>query len=313
VTPHVRAGGGRYDARVELRIATCLHLPEPDADEDLLLEALRHAGVRARMAAWNDPAQDWGAAIPTLLRSTWDYIHDLDLFRAWLARVERACVLWNEREFVEANLHKRYLLDLDRRKVAIVPTELLERGSTRTLAEVARRRSWSNVVIKPAVGAGSFATKRFDHAALDAGEQFLREHLPQRDMLVQPYLDSVELHGERALVWIDGEFTHAVRKTPRFSGQDEVVSGSLSIRAEERALGTLALAPLADKLLYARVDVAHDNDGRLCIMELELIEPSLFLKQDPRALARFVAAIVRELRALPTAPPPTRSHPSASN
>ncbi|MFN0253921.1 MAG: hypothetical protein ACKV2T_44065, partial [Kofleriaceae bacterium] len=95
---------------MDLRIATCTPLPEPDVDEELLLDALRAKGVRARMAAWNDPAEDWDARGPTLIRSTWDYIHDIDGFRAWLARAERAGPVWNSRALVERNLHKGYLL-----------------------------------------------------------------------------------------------------------------------------------------------------------------------------------------------------------
>lgn len=283
---------------MDLRIATCRPLPEVDADEALLLAALRRRGIRGRMAGWNDPAENWDTPVPTLLRSTWDYIHDLEAFRTWLARVDKAAPLWNPRRVIETNLHKSYLLALERRGVSIVPTELVARGSSATLSEISRRRYWNNVVVKPAVGAASFETRRFGPRELTLGENFLRGHLPQRDMLVQPYLDAVDTHGERALVWIDGEFTHAVRKTPRFSGGEESVSESLSISADERALGSLALAPLVADLLYARVDVAHAADGRLCVMELELIEPSLFLRQDSRALERFADAIARKLSAV---------------
>jgi hypothetical protein len=120
--------------------------------------------------------------------------------------------------------------------------------------------------------------------------------LVDRDALVQPYLPSVETHGERALVWIDGHFTHAVRKTPRWSGENESVSDALAVEPDERALGELALAPLASRLLYARVDVARDERGEPLLMELELIEPSLFLAQHASALSRFVDAIIRRGR-----------------
>ena len=119
-----------------MRIATCRPLPEIDVDENLLLEALRRHGVHARMAAWNDPAQDWDAPVATLIRSTWDYIHDLAAFRAWLARAERAAPLWNPRQVIEPNLHKGYLLLLEQRGVAIAPTELVLRGSTKSLSEI---------------------------------------------------------------------------------------------------------------------------------------------------------------------------------
>jgi hypothetical protein len=117
----------------------------------------------------------------------------------------------------------------------------------------------------------------------------------ERDLLIQPYLPSVEGHGERALVWIDGEFTHAVRKSPRFADGAESVSEALPISSAERALGHAALRDVADQLLYARVDVALGFDGTPVLMELELIEPSLFLLQNPRALQRLVEGIRRRL------------------
>src|SRR6185503_14222741 len=112
---------------------------------------------------------------------------------------------------------------------------------------------------------------------------------------VQPYVASVEAYGERALVWIDGELTHAVRKTPRFSHDAEVVSEALPIAADERALAEAVLAPFTPRLLYGRVDVARDDAGRSMVMELELIEPSLFVARHPPAMARLVAALPRRL------------------
>lgn len=282
---------------MHLRIATCTQLPEPDADEELLLDALRARGVDARMAAWNDPREDWDARVPTVIRSTWDYIHDLERFRAWLARAERAAPLWNPRRIVERNVHKGYLLELEARGVRIVPTEFLRRGFDMDLELLRASRGFGAVVIKPAVGAGSFATRRFEAHDGERAQDFLRESLRERDVLVQPWLPSVDGHGERACVWIDGAFTHAVRKTPRFSGEDESVSEAVAIEPAEQALAERALAPIAKELLYARVDVAPGLDGRPCVMELELVEPSLFLKQHPPALARLADALARRVRA----------------
>lgn len=280
---------------MKLRIATCTPLPEPDVDEELLLDALRAKGVDARMAAWNDPREDWDARVPTLIRSTWDYIHRISEFRAWLVRAERAAPLWNPRTIVERNLHKGYLMELERGGIPITPTELLPRGSDASLDDLRARRGWGTVVIKPAIGAGSFATRRFEAREAELGQHFLRDSLRERDVLVQPWLPSVDGHGERACVWIDGAFTHAVRKTPRLSGQDESVSEAVAPEPAERALAEKVLAPLAKELLYARVDVAPGLDGRPCVMELELVEPSLFLKQHPPALARLADAVARRL------------------
>ncbi|MBK7643339.1 MAG: hypothetical protein IPJ19_09840 [Planctomycetes bacterium] len=280
---------------MHLRIATCKPLPETDLDEDLLLAALAARGIQARMAAWNDPAQDWDARVPTVIRSTWDYIHDLPRFLAWAERAEHSAPLWNPLAVVRANVHKRYLVELDARGVPTVPTALVERARACSIAALARERGWQRLMLKPAVGAGSFGARRFEAHEHESAQSHLDALLAQGDALVQPYLESVEGHGERALVWIDGEFTHAVRKSPRFADGFESVSEALPIESDERELAEAVLADAPTGLLYARVDVARGPDGRPRLMELELVEPSLFLRQHPPACARLVAALARRL------------------
>ena len=278
---------------MRLRIATCRPLPEPDVDESLLNDALSAAGIQPVMCAWDDPAA-WTGAVPTLVRSTWDYIHRLDAFRDWIKHVGRTAPLWNPAVVMRENLHKRYLLLLASRGVSIVPTMLVERGDRRPFKDLARPLEATQLVIKPAVGAGSFETHRVTSDSAEASSLWERL-VSERDMLIQPYLSAVESHGERALVWIDGEFTHAVRKSPRFAADAEQVSEALPISDAERTLGEAALAPWRSMLLYARVDVAPGRDGHPVVMELELVEPSLFLKQSPRALARLVSGVRRRL------------------
>jgi hypothetical protein len=280
---------------VHLRIATCRPLPEPDADEELLLSALAARGIEARMAAWNDPREDWDARVPTVIRSTWDYIHDLPRFLAWAERAERAASLWNPLAVVRANVHKRYLLELDARGVPTVQTVLVERARACSLAALAREHRWQRLMLKPAVGASSFGARRFEAHELGEAQRHLDALLQRGDALVQPYLESVEGHGERALVWIDGELTHAVRKSPRFADGHESVSAALPIEKDERALAEQALESAPSGLLYARVDIARDERGAPMLMELELVEPSLFLRQHPPACERLVAALARRL------------------
>lgn len=262
----------------KIAIATCLKLPEPDHDEAPLLSALRRSGVEADMLAWDDPKAEPGRYEAVIIRSTWNYIHDLPAFLSWAERTARATKLINPLEILRWNTHKGYL-----REVAVpsVPTVYAGRGKP------APDWSWADVVVKPQVGAGSFATRRFQDKK--EARAFLASQ--DRDMMVQPYLRSVEGHGERALIWIAGEVTHSVRKTPRFTGSDESVSEALPVSKEERAFAERALAPYARRLLYARVDVAPADDGSLLLMELELVEPSLFLKQCPAALERLSGAI----------------------
>ncbi len=187
------------------------------------------------------------------------------------------------------------LLDIALAVVVAVEVMRLRRGDATPLRDVMRVHGAARVVVKPAVSGGSRETMRVDASTLDAGEAHLRGLVAREDVLVQPYLDSVEGHGERALVWIDGELTHAVRKSPRFIGDEESVSAAVAIAGDEAAVARAALAVAPTPLLYARIDVARDEHGAPRVMELELIEPSLFFAQGPAALARLVAAVRRQL------------------
>jgi hypothetical protein len=281
---------------LDLAIATCARLPEPDPDAAPLADALRAAGLSFEVAAWDDADGPWPLARATLIRSTWNYPWHPVAFAAWVDRVENA--LWNPAGVVRWNLHKRYLLDLEASGLDVTPTELVTTGSTESLASILDRRGWTEAVVKPAVSAGSYKTLRTRRSDLRAGESHLRELARDRDVLVQQYLSSVEDYGERALVWVDGEVTHAVRKSPRFQGEDETVSDAVPITDAERALAHRAVAAVQGDLLYARVDLAPGPDGAPMIMELELIEPSLFFPQGPSALDRLISGIERRLAAL---------------
>src|SRR5262245_60598580 len=277
----------------DVALASCRFLPEPDPDQALLEGALRRRGLSAATLAWDDPAADWPSARLTVLRSTWNYPHRPQEFLDWVDGTARVTELWNPPAVVHANIHKSYLLALARRGIATVPTRLLPRGSDVALRDVAG--DWDSVVVKPAISAASLETLRV-HKDAPEGESHLRRLLAARDVLVQPYLPSVEGTGERALVCVDGALTHAVRKHPRFAAEDETVSTALTIDEDERRLAEAALATAAQPLLYARVAAAPDAAGRPLIMELELIEPCRFLWQHSPALERFADAILRTAR-----------------
>lgn len=289
----------------DLRVASCLCLPEPDPDAEPLAEAFARAGVEAAVMGWDDPQADWDAPLPTLIRATWTYARFPDEFFAWLGRVAAAGPLWNPYEVVRANVHKRYLLELPARGVAAVPTKLVERGGAATLSEMmdemraqlGEQKVLDKLVVKPAIGAGSLDTEVFRRGDDASFTSHLTRLTSRGDALVQPFVDSVHEYGERSMVWIDGELSHAIRKTPRFAGDDERVEGPVPIAEDEAAIAEAALAPLADQLLYARVDLARDAAGQPMVMELELIEPSLFFTRRPGSADRLVAALMRRLAA----------------
>jgi hypothetical protein len=291
---------------LDVALATCVDLPEADNDLQPLLEALRAAGASAQALAWDDPGADFASARLTLLRSTWNYSEKPAAFLAWVGRTAARTSLWNPEATVRWNAHKSYLLDLETRGVPVVPTHLARRGDPAPLGDILRRRRWSEVVVKPAVSGGSRATIRVGPDDLERGEAHLRALLAGEDVLVQPYQRSVEEPGERAVVTVERVPMHAVRKSPRFLGDPESVSEAVPIEDDERELVARALAAVPGPLLYARVDVARGPDGAPRVMELELIEPSLFFVQSPRTLEAYVAAVLRRLARHPLdgRPPP---------
>jgi glutathione synthase/RimK-type ligase-like ATP-grasp enzyme len=279
---------------IDVALATCRVLPEADDDEALVLAALRDRGLDARMLAWDDDDAPFHDARITVLRSTWNYAWHADAFRAWLRRTAEVTTLVNPLAVVEWNLHKRYLLDLEAAGVPTVPTELVARQSGRTLRDVVTAHGWVRAIVKPAISCASRLTLAVDESNLAAGEQHLRDVSAHEDVLVQPYQDAVEDYGERSIVWIDGEITHAIRKSRRLHGDHESVA-HVAIDPHERDLALRAVAAVEGEVLYARVDMVPGPDGEPRIMELELIEPSLFFDHSARALERFARAIARQL------------------
>lgn len=279
---------------MKLRVATCMTLPEVDVDEAPLAEALARAGIEAQLLAWDDPNVDWSLPVPTVLRSTWNYALDIGAFLGWIDRVAAVAPLFNPAPVVRHNVYKRYLLELAARGVGVVPTTLVEQGQDTDLAAIAAAYGTSRLVIKPEIGAGSLGTRVFAQVDDVAYDHF--DILSSRGaVLIQPYLASVDDYGERSLVWIDGQLSHAIRKSPRFAGDAESVTGPHPIADDERALAEAALAPYQGHILYARVDMARDAWNRPVVMELEMAEPSLFFAKQPGSADRFVAGLRNRL------------------
>lgn len=287
---------------MDLTLVTCTQMPEPDVDQQPLLDALAAAGVDARMAAWDDASVDWSASPLTVVRSTWNYTDDRPAFLDWMRRASSSStVLRNPLGVMAPNSHKGYLAGLERADVPVVPTRWLTRDEAETAdADAMRALPWDRVIIKPAVGAGSRGVQAFD-LGTDDGATAAAEHAAAlrrtSEVLVQPQLQSIVETGERNIVWIDGEVTHVVIKRARLEGDHERAGDARAATDEELQLTRRVLRTVPQieqrEVLYARVDVAPDELGTLRVIELELVEPSLFLTEHEPAMERFVAALVR--------------------
>jgi O-ureido-D-serine cyclo-ligase len=282
-------------SRPSVVLATATKIGKEDFDQAPLVQAFDDVGVEARVLAWDDAGAQAGfaTACACLLRSTWNYVQNYQRFLPWVDWCAGVTALWNPANVVRWNSHKQYLLELQALGVPIVPTQLHRRGAAVDVGALAR--FGADLVVKPAVSAGSFGTVRStgDHAT---GAAHLSDWVAERDMLVQRYQPSVMTYGERALIVIDGQLSHAVRKRARFAGDGEAVSNqAVPIADDERALAERVLAAAPGPLLYARVDLVRDEAGVPCLMELELIEPSLFFARHPPAAACLAAAVAARL------------------
>lgn len=277
---------------MRIGLVNCAVLPEPDLDEQPLLDAFQARGHDATSAAWDDPAVDWSSFDCCALRATWNYAQKSDAFIEWMRRADLQTQLLNPIGTLQWNLHKGYLNELEQQGIPTIPTAFYAQGSSidvRTLSDDLR---WSRIVIKPTISAGSFGTRAFDlDLEADEAQRFFDEMIDSRDMMIQRYIPSVDTVGETSIVMIARELTHAVEKRPRFDDQDEQVFLRDPITDEMRALAARVLDAASKEHLYARVDVIPDDDGSLMLSELEMLEPSLFFTLHPSAADTFVRAL----------------------
>ena len=265
-------------------------------DDRLLQAALTRRGLTSIRVDWADPDVDWSRFRCAVFRTTWDYFERYAEFTEWLERVERATRLCNPAALIRWNVDKRYLADLAERGVPVVPTRYLERGSPRTLEDVLDATGWDEAVVKPCVSGAARHTYRVNRRTADELQPLLGSLLANESMMVQPFQADVARTGEDTLMMFGGRYSHAVRKVAKpgdFRVQDDH-GGTVhayeptdeQIAVAERAVAACRPAPV-----YGRVDLVRDNDGRLAIMELELIEPELWIRLHPPAAESFAAGI----------------------
>ncbi|HEX6341540.1 hypothetical protein [Umezawaea sp.] len=286
---------------MKVLLVSCGDVPTGDGDDDALVGALDDVGVHAEWAPW-DSGVDFAAADLAVLRSPWDYTDRLPEFLAWCATVPG---LANPLPVVRWNTDKAYLVELAAAGVPVVPTTLLHPGD---------RPRWPSggFVVKPAVGAGSRGALKVadgDHAAADAHWESLGAKA-----LLQPYQSAVDSHGETAVVYFGGQYSHAFTKGAMLT-EDAVLdpSGTFIVERLSPAVPDAARRRVAEDvldaatgllgirradLLYARVDLVAGEDGSPLLLELELAEPSLGFRQtDAAAPQRFASAVRAALSA----------------
>jgi glutathione synthase/RimK-type ligase-like ATP-grasp enzyme len=269
-------------------------------DDGLLQDALRRVGLSSARVDWARPDVDWSGFRCAVFRTTWDYFDRFGEFSTWLDHVEGATALCNSPSIIRWNLDKHYLGDLAAKGIRVVASRFVERGSGATLHDLIEESGWEDAVIKPCISGAARHTYRINRGNAGTFEPVVRQLLAEEALILQPFQEDIVRRGEDTLMVLDGRYSHAVRKVPKpgdFRVQqdhggtvEDYTPTKQQIELAERAMAACVPAPV-----YGRVDMVRDNEGQLAVMEVELIEPELWLRHHPPAATVLAEAIARSL------------------
>jgi hypothetical protein len=265
-------------------------------DDDLAVEPLRSLGWDVSFVSWNDPGGRWDRFDVAIPRTTWDYHHHLERFLTVLGIIDSQTLLANSLPLIRWNAHKSYLLDLAQRGVPIVPTIRGTSLSQESLDALRNQLNSETIVVKPLVGANADFTFPLRSDATRELHDEAFTVFGEREFLAQGFMENITKEGEYSLFYFNGELSHAILKTPRqgdFRVQEEH-GGVIKAAEPERSLltsGRRVMDALTEVPLYARTDFVRGEGGEFCLMELELIEPALYLRMDRTAPGRFALAV----------------------
>ena len=270
------------------------------ANDTLLFEPLKAKGWLAEEVSWRKPDVDWNDYDVVIIRTAWDYQTDVTAFKACLQNIEASSAqLHNSLSIVEWNISKNYLKELQNQGINIVPTWWCDAFSHTKLQTRLKHFDTSETVIKPLVSANSDHTYRLTSEKLEEQAEYLSTVFAEREFMAQPFLTGIVEEGEYSLFYFAGHYSHSILKQPAkndFRVQEEHGGQLSSIQPCKEMLTTArhCLAALPEDVLYARIDlVRHQNE--FAVMEIELIEPSLYFNMDAESPQRFVDAFIEML------------------
>ena len=272
-----------------MRIALATYKAPVGPCDEALLAALRGLGHQAQSVVWTEAARDWGGLDAVVIRSCWDYHLHADKFLAWIASLERERIaVINSPELIRWNAQKTYLKELESAGITIPGSVVVAEGAEEDLGKLCAVRRWQMAVVKPIISASAHRTERRNSGVVKG------------PALVQEYIAAIETEGEFSLTFIDHEYSHAVNKKPRandFRVQEEHGGTIIAARppAGAQAFAENVLSKMPYRATYARVDIVNDR-GQFCLMELEVIEPELYLHLAPGSAEKLAAAILRKLQ-----------------
>lgn len=270
-------------------------------DYDLSYDAMAAQGWDVDTVAWRDPGIDWNAYDAVYLCTAWDYPQHLDEFIAVLQNIENsAALLVNEMSLLQWTLRKTYLRDLESRGADIVPSLWCSDIDAEDMSSWFTTHATGTVIIKPEVGANAHDTFVLQKPVSSETQAAMSTTFQGRAFFVQPFIENIRTEGEYSLFYFGGEYSHAILKTPRegdYRSQEEHGAQIVSVQPSEQLLaaGRKVLSVVSPQPVYVRVDFVRAADDRFLVMELELIEPALYLRMDDAAATRFAAAFTEHV------------------
>lgn len=281
------------------RIAFVTSSVKPDfADDDIYVaDCLTAAGTEVQPLPWDGDATEWNSFDLVVIRSCWNYHHHPEKFIRWIDQMEEQKVnMFNPLKIARWNLHKGYLKDLGSKGVPLPETIWLGKGTEASLSSIMSKKSWDKAVVKPAISATAFNTFLVDRSEAEGKQAQFESLLKHADLLIQKFMEEVQTDGEWSLIFFNKTFSHAVIKRP--AGKDFRVQNDFGGSATHTTPPPFVLTQaehiltlIDEPLLYARVDGIVSNN-KFLLMELELIEPMLFLEGGNGAARLFADAMI---------------------
>lgn len=270
-------------------------------EDRLVQEALERQGLRCIRVSWSHPTFAWEEAQYGLFRTTWDYFERFAEFSTWMEKNRSKLTFLNPATLIRWNQDKHYLQDLFAKGIHIPESYFIPRGSQMTLKALHDQLGWKHTVLKPTVSGAARHTYQLQLADLDSHESIFQKLIAQEDMLLQVFQQQVVSKGEVSLMVFGGTFSHAILKKAKagdFRVQDDFGGTVHEYQAskEEIQFAETAVQACPSLPLYARVDMIWDNEGRLAVSELELIEPELWFRNHPPAADHLAQVILEEIK-----------------
>jgi glutathione synthase/RimK-type ligase-like ATP-grasp enzyme len=268
--------------------------------DKLLFEPMKTLGWIAEEVSWRNENVDWSDFDAVIVRSTWDYQNDLEKFKNILEKINSVSHLENDFELMKWNMNKNYLFDLEQKGVRIVETIWEKSFNSSLVHEYFDKLNTDEIIIKPNVSASADNTFRLSKENINEQLPTLEKIFATREFMVQPFLKNIIDEGEYSLFYFDGKFSHSVLKKPKekdFRVQEEH-GGDIqpfNVSSEMKVIGENILKKLSTIPLYGRVDLVRIKQNEFALMELELIEPSLYLNKDEQSPVRLAKVFNEKL------------------